>query len=106
MYSYYYFIKNPETTIALTFLTFIISAIGGVNYIGTLSPVLAYLVWYNKLDLKFNFCHCGYKHFTDLKIFVVREVVFTEKFKGTTFKPTLSSKNRLPFYKWYNFVLF
>ena len=27
-----YFIKNPQTTIALTFLTHIISGIGGVKY--------------------------------------------------------------------------
>ena len=30
IHSFYYFIKNPQTTIALTFLTYIISAIGGV----------------------------------------------------------------------------
>ena len=31
IHSFYYFIKNLQTTIALTFLTYIISAIGGVN---------------------------------------------------------------------------
>ena len=31
MYFFNYFIKNPQTTIALTFLTYIISAISGVR---------------------------------------------------------------------------
>ena len=31
---FYHFIKNPQTTIALTFLTHIISAIGGVCHNG------------------------------------------------------------------------
>ena len=31
IYFFNYFIKNPQTTIALTFLTHIISAIGGVD---------------------------------------------------------------------------
>ena len=30
IHSFYYFIKNPQTTIALTFFTYIISAVGGV----------------------------------------------------------------------------
>ena len=29
---FYYFIKNPQITIALTFLTYIIPAIGGVSH--------------------------------------------------------------------------
>ena len=33
VHSFYHFIKNPQTTIALTFLTHIISAIGGVSSI-------------------------------------------------------------------------
>ena len=31
IHSFYYFIKNPQTTISLTFLTYIISAIDGVR---------------------------------------------------------------------------
>ena len=38
MYFFNYFIKNPQTTIALTFMTYIISAISGVHSYPPLCP--------------------------------------------------------------------
>ena len=43
IYSFYYFIKNPQTTIALKFLTYIISATGGVSCKVNYSVVCIYV---------------------------------------------------------------
>ena len=56
VHSFYYFIKNPQTTIALTFLTYIISAISGVvnlsEYVQNYQKPSKYFFYKHKKDEK------------------------------------------------------